>query len=50
MTDKEIKFKVIKMGFKILLLDVSECMIGEYQVLFRKKNIIQSKDITHLFE
>ena len=40
----------IKMGFKILLLDVSECMIGEYQVLFRKKNIIQSKDITHLFE
>ena len=42
--------ELIEVGFKILLLDVTECRIGEYQVLFNKEDIIQSKDITELFK
>lgn len=42
--------EIIKAGFKVYLLDVSECRIGEYQVLFKKENILQSKNITSLFQ
>ena len=41
--------EIISLGFKILMLDVSECRIGEYQILFKKENILQTKDITSLF-
>lgn len=36
-------------GFKVLMLDVSDCRIGEYQVLYKKADILQTKDITSLF-
>lgn len=38
-----------KLDFKVLMLDVSECIEGEYQIIYEKKNILQSKDITNLF-
>lgn len=38
-----------KHDFKVLMLDVSECIEGEYQIIYEKKNILQSKDITNLF-
>lgn len=41
--------ELIRLGFNVLLLDVSTCVIGEYQILFKKKNVIKTKDITHLF-
>lgn len=40
---------IIELGFKILLLDVIDCVEGEYQILYKKENIIQSKDISNLF-
>ena len=45
---KELK-EFISMGFKVYALDVSECIIGKFQILFEKKNITQSKNITLLF-
>jgi len=47
-TPSELK-EVVSMGFKVLLLDVSECVEGEYQILYRKDKVIQTKDISNLF-
>lgn len=35
--------------FKVLLLEVKNWKEGEYQILFRKEDIISSKDISSLF-
>lgn len=40
---------IIELGFKILLLDVIDCVEGEYQILYKKENVIQTKDISNLF-
>lgn len=43
-------FKALfKNGFKVLMIDVSECIEGEDQMLFKKEHILQTKDITNLF-
>ena len=47
-TIDEIK-RLIKIGFRVLLLDVKNCLVGEQQVLFEKKNIIKTRDISELF-
>jgi len=47
-TPTEIK-ELIKEGCKVLLLDVSAWVTGEFQMLYRKENIVQSKDISELF-
>lgn len=47
-TTEEIK-EFIKMGFKVLLLDLTIYIEGEFQILFKKENISQRKDITELF-
>lgn len=39
----------INMGFKIYLLDISSYEEGEFQVIYKKENITQMKDITHIF-
>lgn len=44
----EIKFFISK-GFKVLLLEVTEYQLGEYQIIFTKESITSSKDITSLF-
>jgi len=40
---------LVSKGCNILMLDVSECHEGEFQILFKKENIIQSKIINDLF-
>ena len=47
-TADEIK-QFIKLNCKVLLIDVSECIVGEFQILYKKENIIQTKDISELF-
>lgn len=43
-------FEEIKeLGFKILMIELSEAVVGEYQVLFKKEHIIKTKDISDLF-
>lgn len=46
--DEEIQF-LIKKGFKILLLEVSEFQEGSFQALYTKKSIINQEDITSIF-
>ena len=35
--------------YKLLLLDVTEYQEGEYQILYTKESILNSKDISNLF-
>jgi hypothetical protein len=48
--DKEWWKEIFELGFKVLLIDVSECLEGEYQILYQKQHILQSKDISNLFK
>lgn len=45
---KELK-EFINLGFKVLELHISECMIGEYQILYKKSNVYKTNDITSQF-
>lgn len=47
---KEELQRLIKVGFKVLVHDVSDCVIGEYQVLFMKEDIRDTTDVTELFK
>lgn len=42
--------ELLNLGFKVLLLDVSEWLEGEHQICFQKEHIIKSKDISELFK
>jgi len=48
LTVEEIK-EFITLGFKVLMLDVHTYLEGEYQICFKKEDILQSKDISSLF-
>lgn len=48
-TSKEIR-EFIKMGFKVLLLDLTDCIEGDFQIIYCKEDIVQVKDITNLFK
>ncbi len=47
--EKEWFEEILSLGFKIYMIDVSECIEGEYQILFKKEHILQQKDISSLF-
>jgi hypothetical protein len=47
--DKEWFNEIINKGFKILMIDVSKCIEGDYQILYKKEDILQTKDISSLF-
>jgi hypothetical protein len=42
--------EMLTFDFKVLLIDVSECIEGEYQIIFKKEHILQTKDISDLFK
>lgn len=41
--------EAIKFGYRVLMLDVSEYVEGEYQILYKRCNVLQSKDVSSLF-
>ena len=41
--------EIIQLGFKVYLLELSECIEGEYQIGYDKACIIKKEDITSLF-
>ena len=45
---EEIK-EIIQLGFKVYLLELSECIEGEYQIGYDKACITKKEDITSLF-
>lgn len=42
--------ELFEYGFKVYMLDVSECQIGKHQAIYRKEHILQQKDISSLFQ
>lgn len=42
--------EIIDAGFKVYMIDISVWQEGEHQILFKKKDIAQQKDITSLFK
>jgi hypothetical protein len=47
---KEEFIKLFTYGFKVYMIDVSECQIGNDQVIYKKEHILQQKDISSLFQ
>lgn len=41
--------EIFELGFQVLLLELSECQIGEMQIVFEKQHIITSTNISDLF-
>lgn len=41
--------EIIELGFKIWMIDVADYQEGEYQILFKKQDILSKKDISQLF-
>jgi|GEM_PF-3078167 len=39
----------ISMGFKIYSITTSKCLIGQYQICYKKEDILSKEDITSLF-
>jgi hypothetical protein len=45
----ELKWLLNNHDFKVLLIEVTELLEGEYQVLYKKENIVNVEDISSLF-
>ena len=45
----EIK-ELLELGFKVYMLDVSNWLEGNYQICYKKEDILQQKDISELFK
>lgn len=48
LNEKEIKF-LLSIGFSIYLIEVSEALVGEFNVCYKKQHILLKKDISHFF-
>lgn len=42
--------EMIKFGFRVYMIDVSEYIEGRYQICFMKKHIVKKEDITSIFQ
>lgn len=42
-------YDLIKTGFKIYIMQVKTGVLGEFQILYKKEDIVSKKDITYLF-
>lgn len=47
--DEEVK-ELLKLGFKVIQLEVNEWQEGEQQILYTKESIINVEDISHQFK
>ena len=47
-TNNEMK-RLIKLGYEVLMIEVSECHEGVFQIIYDKANIINTTDITDIF-
>lgn len=41
--------ELIDLGFRVLVIHISECVTGKYQILYTKSNVFHTSDITSLF-
>jgi len=49
LTSEEIKECINDLGFRVLMLDVTDYFTSSYQAVFNKESIISSKDISFMF-
>lgn len=49
LTKEELKEFIEVLGFKVLMLDVTDYFESKFQVVFNKESIITSKDISFMF-
>lgn len=47
--DKSWFVELFNLGFKVLMIDVSDVIVGKYQAIFKKTDVLQTKDISNLF-
>ena len=40
---------IINAGFKIYAITIEDCIIGNYQAIYKKENIIKQEDITSMY-
>jgi hypothetical protein len=40
---------LIEAGYKILALRVSDCQVGEYNVIYKKEDVVETADITDYY-
>ena len=40
---------LMELGFKVLLLTVTDCIEGQFQAIYEKANVLECKDISDLF-
>ena len=49
LTNEEVKECINDLGFRVLMLDVTDYFTSSYQAVFNKESIISSKDISFMF-
>ena len=49
LTPDEFKEVINSLGFRVYLLEVSDCVQSSFQTVFRKEDIVSKKDISFMF-
>ena len=49
LTSEEVKECINDLGFRVLMLDVTDYFTSSYQAVFNEESIISSKDISFMF-
>lgn len=50
LTPDEFKEAINDLGFKVYLLELSDCIQSSFQTVFKKENIVSKKDISFMFK
>ncbi len=49
LTSEELKECINSLGFRVLLLELSDCIASPFQIIFKKKDVLNSEDISFMF-
>lgn len=49
LTSEELKECINILGFRVLLLELEECIASSFQIIFKKEHIVASQDISFMF-
>lgn len=49
LTSEELKECINSLGFRVLLLELSDCIASPFQIIFKKDDVLNSEDISFMF-
>ena len=49
LTSEELKECINSLGFRVLLLELSDCIASPFQIIFKKEDVLNSEDISFMF-